>query len=161
MGTSEWLAWGLEDADEACIVPRYVLVDASQRKAIVVEALTKAYAERDFSALERYFSPGYIQHNPLIPPKRDGLRNYIAALPPERTYEVGMVFADGDFVIVHGRYSGGSERKTLVAADIFRFENDVVVEHWDVLQEEVPVTRTVSGNAMFDPTESTGSEGAL
>ena len=58
------------------------------------------------------------------------------------------MFAEGDFVIVHGRYVGGGI-KALVAADIFRFEHDKVVEHWDVLQEEVPAAETRAGNPMF------------
>jgi len=37
----------------------------------------------------------------------------------------------------------------MVAVDIFRVENGKVVEHWDVLQEEVPAASTTSGNAMF------------
>jgi predicted SnoaL-like aldol condensation-catalyzing enzyme len=122
--------------------------DAAKRKAIVVEALTKAFNDRDFSVLEQWWSPEYIQHNPFIPPKRVGLRGFVEALSRDRRYEHGRVFADGDFVVVHGRYSGG-DSKTLVAVDIFRFENDKVVEHWDVLQDEVPMAQTVAGNAMF------------
>ncbi len=122
--------------------------DLSGRKAVVVEALTRAFNERDFSVLEAWWSPEYIQHNPFIPPKRDGLRGFVEALPKDRRYEHGRVFADGEFVIVHGRYIGGGN-KTLVAADFFRFENDKVVEHWDVLQEEVPPEKTVAGNPMF------------
>jgi predicted SnoaL-like aldol condensation-catalyzing enzyme len=76
------------------------------------------------------------------------LRSFVEALPKARRYEHGRVFADGDYVIVHGRYFGG-DRKNLVAADIFRFENDKVIEHWDVLQEEVPAAQTVAGNPMF------------
>jgi len=56
------------------------------------------------------------------------LRGFVEALPRERRYEHSRVFADGDFAIVHGRYVGGDD-KTLVAADIFRFENDKVMEH--------------------------------
>ena len=122
--------------------------DAATRKAIVVEALTKAFNDRDFSVLEQWWSPEYIQHNPFIPPKRAGLRGFVEALSRDRRYEHGRVFVDGDFVVVHGRYSGG-DSKTLVAVDIFRFENDKVVEHWDVLQDEVPMAQTVAGNAMF------------
>jgi len=122
--------------------------DAAKRKAIVVEALTKAFNDRDFSMLEQWWSPEYIQHNPFIPPKRAGLRGFVEALSRDRRYEHGRVFVDGDFVVVHGRYSGG-DSKTLVAVDIFRFENDKVVEHWDVLQDEVPMAQTVAGNAMF------------
>lgn len=124
------------------------MADLEKRKAVVVEALNKAFNDRDFSVLEQWWSPEYIQHNPFIPAKRAGLRGFVDALPRERRYENGRVFADGEYVIVHGRYVGGGD-KTLVAADIFRFENDKVVEHWDVLQEEVPAARTVAGNPMF------------
>ena len=37
----------------------------------------------------------------------------------------------------------------MVAIDIFRVENSKVVEHWDVMQEEVPATEAVNGNSMF------------
>lgn len=120
----------------------------TRNKAIIIEALTSAYAKRDFTALERWFSPDYIQHNVFIPGKRSGLRSFVEGLPASRTYEHGMIVAEGDLVMVHGRYSGG-DRKTLIAVDIFRFEDDQVVEHWDVLQEEVPAEKTVAGNAMF------------
>jgi len=124
------------------------MTDSAQRKVIVIEALTKAFNDRDFSVLEAWWSPNYIQHNPFIPAKRAGLRGFVEALPRERRYEHGRAFAEGDFVIVHGRYVGG-DSKTLVAADIFRFENDQVIEHWDVLQEEVPAAETKAGNPMF------------
>jgi predicted SnoaL-like aldol condensation-catalyzing enzyme len=121
---------------------------AARNKAIIIEALTSAYMKRDFTALERSFSPDYIQHNPFIPGKRAGLRAFVEGLPADRSYEAGRIVAEGDLVMVHGRYSGG-DRKTFVAVDIFRFEGDRVVEHWDVLQEEVPAEKTVAGNAMF------------
>ena len=124
------------------------MADVAKRKAIVVEALIRAFNDRDFSVLEQWWSPEYIQHNPFIPAKRAGLRGFVEALPRDRRYEHGRVFADGDFIIVHGRYIGG-DSTTLVAVDIFRFENDKVVEHWDVLQDEVPMAQTVAGNAMF------------
>ncbi len=110
--------------------------NTTRNKAIIIDALTSAYAKRDFTALERWFSPDYIQHNAFIPGKRAGLRSFIERLPA------------GDLVMVHGRYSGG-DRKTFIAVDIFRFDGDRVVEHWDVLQEEVPAEKTVAGNGMF------------
>lgn len=124
------------------------MIDLAKRKAIVVEALTKAFNDRDFSVLEEWWSTEYIQHNPFIPAKRAGLREFVEALPKERRYEHGRVFAEDDFVIVHGRYVGGG-RKALVAVDIFRFDDGKVVEHWDVLQEEVLVADTRAGNPMF------------
>ena len=50
--------------------------------------------------------------------------------------------------MVHGRYTGWGP-KPMIAVDIFRVENGKVVEHWDVMQEEVPASHTASGNAMF------------
>jgi len=120
----------------------------SRNKSVIVEVLTSAYARRDFTALEKWFSPDYIQHNPVIPGKRDGLRDYVKNLPEGRRYEPSVVLAEGNIVMIYGRYIGG-EKKTLAGADIFRFENDMVVEHWDALQEEVPVEKTVAGNPMF------------
>jgi predicted SnoaL-like aldol condensation-catalyzing enzyme len=120
----------------------------SRYRSAIVEVLTTAYSRRDFTALEKWFSPDYIQHNPLIPGKRDGLRDYIKNLPEGRRYEPSVVLAEGNIVMIYGRYIGGT-KKTLIGADIFRFENDIVVEHWDVLQEEVPVEKTVAGNQMF------------
>ena len=65
-------------------------------------------------------------------------------------YEIGMVVAEGDLVMVHGRYVGWGA-KPLVAIDIFKVKNGKVVEHWDVMQEEVPASATASGNPMFTP----------
>src|ERR1700683_4614131 len=101
----------------------------SRKKSAIVEVLTSAYARRDFTALEKWFSPDYIQHNPFIPGRRDGLRNYFENLPEGRRYEHSAVLAEGNIVMIYGRYIGGTA-KTLVGADIFRFENDIVVEHW-------------------------------
>jgi predicted SnoaL-like aldol condensation-catalyzing enzyme len=120
----------------------------NHNKAIIIEVLTSAFTKRDFAALERWFSPDYIHHNPFIPGSRAELRGFVENLPKGRSYEPGMAVAEDDLVMIHGRYSGGTG-KTLIAIDIFRFEDDRVVEHWDVLQEEVPVDKTVAGNPMF------------
>ena len=64
----------------------------------------------------------------------------------------GMAVAEGDLVMVHGRYTGWGP-KPMVAVDIFRLKDGKVVEHWDVLQEEVLPADTASGNAMFTKPE--------
>jgi predicted SnoaL-like aldol condensation-catalyzing enzyme len=53
----------------------------TRNTAVIIEALMTAYTKRDFTALERWFSPDYIQHNPFIPGKRAGLRSFIESLP--------------------------------------------------------------------------------
>ena len=114
-------------------------------KEIVLEVLKRSFIDRDPTVVEQYFSPHYKQHNPVIPEGPSAIAEMIPTLTA-LTYEPGMAVADGDLVMVHGRYTGWGP-KPMVAVDIFRVEDGKVVEHWDVLQEEV--SDTASGNAMF------------
>jgi predicted SnoaL-like aldol condensation-catalyzing enzyme len=57
--------------------------------------------------------------------------------------------ADGDFVIVHGRFSGIGQPVNWIAADILRIENGILVEHWDVIQDEATRDQSKSGLPMF------------
>jgi len=116
-------------------------------KDIVLEVLKRSFIDRDPTIVEQYFAANYKQHNPVIPDGPSAIAKMIPTLTA-LTYEPGMAVADGDLVMVHGRYTGWGP-KPMVAVDIFRVENGKVVEHWDVLQEEVPASATTSGNAMF------------
>jgi predicted SnoaL-like aldol condensation-catalyzing enzyme len=120
-----------------------------QNKAVVLEVLTTAFDEgKDFTALDKYVHPDFAQHNPQIPGGRDGLRGFAASLPDTVRYEPGAILAEGDLVMVHGRYSGATEQP-LLAVDIFQFHDGQAVAHWDVVQEEVPAERTTAGLPMF------------
>ena len=120
---------------------------SQSNKEIVLEVLKRAFVERDPSVVDQYFGGSYKQHNPSIPDGPAAIAKMIPTLTA-LTYEPGMAVAEGDLVMVHGRYTGWGP-KPMVAVDIFRVENGKVVEHWDVLQEEVPADKTASGNAMF------------
>jgi len=117
-------------------------------KEVVIKALTGAFVERDVTVVDRYFSPHYVQHNPAIPNGPKAIANLIPTLKKDFLYEFGMAVAEGDLVMVHGRYIGWGP-KPLVAVDIFKVKDGKVVEHWDVMQEEVPASATASGNPMF------------
>jgi predicted SnoaL-like aldol condensation-catalyzing enzyme len=118
-------------------------------KQVVLKVLQGAFIERDATVVDRYFSRDYVQHNPVIQNGPGGIANLIPTLK-DLSYEIGMVVAEDDLVMVHGRYVGWGP-KPLVAVDIFRVKNGKVVEHWDVMQEEVPASATASGNPMFRP----------
>jgi predicted SnoaL-like aldol condensation-catalyzing enzyme len=119
-----------------------------RNKAIVLAALTGAFAEHDLSVFDRYWAKDYIQHNTFIPPFRDGLRSLVAQLPPGSNYEPGIIVAEGDYVVIHGRYSGYTPVPQIII-DIFRLQDGMLAEHWDVIQDEVPSSLTISGNAQF------------
>ena len=84
-----------------------------------------------------------------IEPGREGLFNLIKSLPPTLKYEPGTILAEKDFVIVHGRFSGFGQPVNWIAADIVRIEDGVLVEHWDVIQDEVTQEQSKSGQPMF------------
>ena len=117
-------------------------------KQIALRALTGAFIDRDLGVVECYFAPDYIQHNPAIPNGPTAIAGFIASLSKNFSYEPGMVVAEGDLVMVHGRYVGFGP-KPMIAVDIFRVVKSRLAEHWDVLQEEVPASATASGNPMF------------
>src|SRR6202521_4494066 len=120
-----------------------------QNKAIVLEAFETLFNKRDYAAAERFWSPNYIQHSAHIAPGREGLFNLIKSMPPTLEYEPGMIVAAGDLVIGHGRFSGFGAPVNWVAADILRIENEVLVEHWDVIQDEATQEQSKSGRPMF------------
>lgn len=124
-------------------------------KEVALEVLKRAFIDRDPTVVAEFFGANYKQHNPVIPDGPSAIAEMIPTLAA-LTYEPGMAVADGDLVMVHGRYTGWGP-KPLIAVDIFRIEHSKVVEHWDVMQEEVPASHTVSGNAMFTKSE-TGEE---
>ncbi|MEM5431079.1 nuclear transport factor 2 family protein [Cupriavidus oxalaticus] len=117
-------------------------------KALVLAAITGAFIDRDPTVLDRLFSDDYKQHNPLIPNGTAAIQQVIAGLPSGFRYEPGLVVAEGNYVMVHGRYTGWGP-KPMVAVDIFRVANGKVAEHWDVMQEEVPASRSANGQSMF------------
>jgi len=124
----------------------------SKNKALVLEAFDTLFNKRDYAAAERFWSPDYIQHSAHIAPGREGLFNLIKSLPATLKYEPGVILAGGDFVIVHGRFSGFGAPVNWIAADIVRIQNGILVEHWDVIQDEATEEQSKSGHPMFGST---------
>jgi predicted SnoaL-like aldol condensation-catalyzing enzyme len=123
-----------------------------KNKALVLKAFDTLFNRRDYAAAERYWSPHYIQHSAHIEPGREGLFNLIKSLPQTLKYEPGTILAERDFVIVHGRFSGFGQPVNWIAADIVRVKDGVLVEHWDVIQDEVTQEQSKSGQPMFGET---------
>jgi predicted SnoaL-like aldol condensation-catalyzing enzyme len=120
----------------------------AQNKRLVLEAFDTLFNKRDYRSAKEFWSPHYIQHSAHIEPGREGLFNLVKTLPPTLKYEPGTIVADGDFVIVHGRFSGFGP-VSWIAADILRIEDGVLVEHWDVIQDEATQEQSKSKAPMF------------
>jgi len=82
----------------------------------------------------------------VIEQGREGLFALVRSV--RRQYENALAVAEGDYVMVHGRYSGGG-RPTRIVVDILRIEAGRIVEHWDVMQDEATRVQPKSGLPMF------------
>jgi predicted SnoaL-like aldol condensation-catalyzing enzyme len=120
-----------------------------RNKELVLEAFDTLFNKRDYAGAEKFWSPSYIQHSAHIAPGREGLFNLVKNTPPTLRYEHGAVVADGDFVMLHGRFSGMGLPVNWIAADILRIEDGVLAEHWDVIQDEASRSSSKSGLPMF------------
>jgi len=118
-------------------------------KKLVLEAFDALFNRRDYAAAERYWSPHYIQHSSHIPPGRDGLFGLIKSVPSEMKYENSLIMAEGDMLMLHGRFSGLGLPANWIVVDIVRIENGLLAEHWDVIEDEVTQEQSKSGLPMF------------
>jgi len=115
----------------------------------VLNAFDALFNKRDYASAERFWSPHYIQHSAHIPPGREGLFDLVKSLPVTLRYENHIAAAIGDFIILHGRFSGHGLPAAWVVADIVRMENGLLAEHWDVIQDEATPEQSRSGLPMF------------
>ena len=118
----------------------------TQNKQKVVELL-KSIENGDPKPVA-YINPDkYIQHNLAV---ADGLAGFGAILKqlPKGSAKVNTVrvLQDGDYVVTHSDYNFFGPK---VGFDIFRFENGLITEHWDNLQDK-PVSPNKSGHTMLD-----------
>jgi predicted SnoaL-like aldol condensation-catalyzing enzyme len=123
-----------------------------KNKALVLNAFDTLFNKRNYAAAERFWSPNYVQHSAHIEPGREGLFNLVKSSPPTLKYEPGIIVADGDFVIVHGRFSDFGLPVNWIAADILYIKDGILVEHWDVIQDEATEEQSKSGAPMFGKT---------
>src|ERR1700684_3731541 len=127
-----------------------ISLQAVQNKAIVLTAFDTLFNKRAYVTAEHYWSTDYIQHSTHIEPGRDGLFNMIKNSPASLKYKSGIVMAEDDLVIVHGQFSGFSGAASWVTANVVRIRDRVLVEHWDVLQEEETRERSSGQSPMYE-----------
>ncbi|MFD7001331.1 ester cyclase [Streptomyces mirabilis] len=120
-----------------------------KNKAIVREAFDTLFNKRDHAAAERFWSPDYIQHSARIAPGREGLFDLVKSLPAELKHECALIMAEGDMVMVRGRFSGHGQPAPWIAADFVRTEDGILVQHWDVIEEEASRKESLSGLPMY------------
>ena len=121
-----------------------------KNQSTVLEAFETLFNKRDYAMALNFWSPNYIQHSAHIPPGREGLFGLVKNIPATLRYENQLIVANGDFVMLHGRFKGlGPGIPNWIVVDIVRVENGVLAEHWDVIEDEATRASSKSGLPMF------------
>ena len=130
--------------------PTLTGLSANEQKAV---AVVESFETGDPTAFEEYVSEAYMQHNLTAPNGRQAILDALPSLAEAgTTVDVRRAIEDGDLVALHTEYTLFGT--PTIAFDVYRFEDGLIVEHWDNLQ--AAVTDTVSGRSMIDgPTEVT------
>lgn len=116
-------------------------------KEIVLKAMKEFFGDRDATAIDRYWHESYIQHNPSMINGHEGLKNILSILDAGFTWKPGIIVEENNVVITHSLVHGWGPVPVIVV-DIFRFEDGKIAEHWDVVQEETPASKSANGNSM-------------
>jgi epsilon-lactone hydrolase len=129
------------------------MTEAEQaNKTLVTDAFDALFNRRDYAAAQRFWSPNYIQHSAHIAPGRDGLFDLIRTMPADLRYEHQLVVAEGDYVMLHGRFSQIGQPTNWIVIDVVRVADGMLAEHWDVIQDETTRSQSRSGLPMFGDT---------
>jgi predicted SnoaL-like aldol condensation-catalyzing enzyme len=82
-----------------------------------------------------FLDGNYIQHKPEVETGVKGVLDFVRLIyvqAPDHNARIIRSFADGDYVILHVHVTNGLEAKSIAVMDIFRVENAMLMEHWDV-----------------------------
>ena len=106
-----------------------------QNKQIVIAYTTEVLGNKNLSAIDKYVAENYIQHDPFVGNGRQALKDMLSSViaGPKSNFEYARIAADGDLVFLHFKVPFNGKQYAWV--DIFRLENGMLAEHWDVMQE--------------------------
>lgn len=117
-------------------------------KKLVLDMYQELFGDKDVASIDKYIDEQYIQHNPILPDGRDTLKKAAAVWfkgASKEKIDVRHIAADDDLVFIHTRSARGKDVLSII--DIYRIENNKIVEHWDVIQA-VP-ERSANPHPMF------------
>jgi predicted SnoaL-like aldol condensation-catalyzing enzyme len=134
--------------------------DASDLGATARQATIAIFRDRDSTAIGRFFSEPFVQHDPNIGDGLPGLRAFVTELANSTTTNITIyrTVVDGDIVMLHSKYEGWPGFSgPVIAFDLFRFKDGKIVEHWG---GQTPETGpNPSGHTQVDgPTAVVGRE---
>ncbi|MFG6115669.1 nuclear transport factor 2 family protein [Halobacillus sp. MO56] len=117
--------------------PKQQTDDGPYNKEKAVSFLQLVASGKAREAFNRYAAPDFIHHNPFFRGDAESLMVAMeedAAKNPDKAFEVKRAIEERDLVAVHSHVKQNSEDLGAVVVHIFRFQDDLIVELWDVGQ---------------------------
>lgn len=118
---------------------------------IVLAFYDEAFGQHDITAVDRYISPNYIQHNPKVADGKQSLVDFLIpfnAIKVRGPVDIRRTAVNGDLVWLHLKTTGFNG-EPLAIIDIFRVKDGKIEEHWDVIQEIPPLRDSKNFHPMF------------
>lgn len=106
----------------------------------------------DPDRVDDYLPENYVQHSSLAPPGLDALKAFLAKVrveSPDAKQTIHRSFVDDDHVIIHLHVERWEGDPGFAVVDIFRLEDGVIVEHWDVIQDVPDDLSSINPTGMF------------
>ena len=113
----------------------------SQGKKLIVDLFCEFFNDHDFSAIDRYMHPDYIQHDYDVPPGREGFRNYfqhVFDMFPNFRVDIKHIIEDGDMIAMHGYGLTDPGKIEVLVVDTYRMKDGLLYEHWGTVQPLPP-----------------------
>ena len=125
--------------------------DVADLGATACQAVIEIFRNRDPTAIDRFFSEPFVQHDPNIADGLSGLKAFAAevASSPTANVTIYRTLVDGDIVMLHSKYEGvPGFAGPVIAFDLFRFKGGKMVEHWG--GQDAEVGPNLSGHTQVD-----------
>ena len=124
---------------------------------LVIEMIDKLLLGSDPDAdISNYINPeNYVQHNPAVADGLEGFGAFMGSLAENNQVmgysEIHLVVAQGNFVMVgsEGVFGDADEPTPTAFYDLFRLEDGLIVEHWDVIATIPPQEEWANDNGKF------------
>ncbi|MBD3729637.1 MAG: nuclear transport factor 2 family protein [Sphingomonadales bacterium] len=108
---------------------------------LVLDMFEQVLVPLDAGAVDRFISPDYIQHHQNVEPGREALKTFLdwaKGQPGDAVQTLHRAFVDGDHVTLHYHVIRHTGDPGFAVIDLFRIEDGMIAEHWDVMQDVNP-----------------------
>ena len=119
-------------------------------KEIVLKFYEEVFNGWDLTNVEKYMRADYMQHSPEVEDGRDGFLRFAKGFLAQKPHmDIFKVFEDGDYVLMFFKCTFEGRPGATKVMDIYRLEDGMLAEHWDIIQGGIDDSKNASGRSNF------------